>query len=179
MEAWEWIVLAAAGAAALLLLAALVSIRRRRAHLEEHFGPEYQRAVSSMGRGEAERRLDRLQQEHEELELRPLPPAARERYLEEWKQAESRFVSDPRDAVRAAERVVVRLLEDRGYPADRDVEEQAALVAADHPDVVERYRHGHAMLEQDRDRSTENLRRAMLDFRVVMEELLENVRTAA
>ena len=49
-----------------------------------------------------------------------------------------------------------------------------------HPDVVDRYRHGHEMLEQvDGDRSTENLRRAMLDFRVVLEELLEDARTAA
>ena len=178
METWEWIVFAVLAGAALLLLVALVSIRRRRARLEERFGPEYQRAVSSVGRTEAERRLDRLEQEHDELELRTLPPAARERYLEEWKQAESRFVSDPTDAVRAAERVVVRILEDRGYPIDRDVEDQAALVAADHPDVVERYRHGHAMLEQDGDRRTENLRRAMLDFRVVLEELLEDARAA-
>ena len=180
METWEWIVVVVGAAAALLLLVALVSIRRRRSRLEERFGPEYERAVSSMGRGEAERRLDRLEHEHDELTLRSLPPAARERYLEEWKQAETRFVSDPRDAVRAAERVVVRILEDRGYPTDRDVEERAALVAADHPDVVDRYRHGQAMLEQVHgDRSTENLRKAMLDFRVVMEELLEDARTAA
>jgi hypothetical protein len=179
METWEWIVLAVLGAAAVLLLLALVSIRRRRARLEQRFGPEYERAVASVGRSEAERRLDRLEQEHGELELRSLPPAARERYLEEWKQAETRFVSDPRDAARAAERVVVRILEDRGYPTDRDVEDRAALVAADHPDVVERYRHGHAMLEQvDGGRGTENLRRAMLDFRVVLEELLEDARAA-
>jgi hypothetical protein len=180
METWEWIVPVGAAVAFVLLLTAFVSIRRRRSRLEERFGPEYERAVSNMGRGQAERRLDQLQQEHEDLELRSLPPAARERYLEEWRQAEARFVSDPRDAVRAAERVVVRILEDRGYPTDRDVEERAALVAADHPDVVERYRHGHAMLEHvDGDRSTENLRKAMLDFRAVMEELLEDARTAA
>jgi hypothetical protein len=36
------------------------------------------------------------------------------------------------------------------------------------------------MLEHvDGDRSTENLRKAMLDFRAVMEELLEDARTAA
>jgi hypothetical protein len=174
------IVLCGAGVAFALLLAAFVSIRRRRSRLEERFGPEYERAVASQGRGQAERHLDRVKREHEELELRSLPPAARERYLDEWRQAEARFVSDPRDAVRAAERVVVRILEDRGYPTDRDVEERAALVAADHADVVGRYRHGHAMLEHvDGDSSTENLRKAMLDFRAVMEELLEDARTAA
>lgn len=180
METWEWTVLGVASAAALLLLVALVSIRRRRSRLEERFGPEYHRAVSSEGRGDAERRLATVERRHDELRIRPLPYAARERYLDEWRQAEARFVSDPRDAVRAAQRIVLRVLDERGYPVDGDSEAHAAYVAADHPDVAERYRHGHAMLEHvDGDQSTENLRKAMVDFRVVLEELLQSERTAA
>ena len=179
MELWEWIVLAVAIGAALLLLAAFVSIRRRRGRLAERFGPEYQRAVSSTGRSGAERRLSEVEKEHEELDIRSLSPAARERYRDEWQQAEVRFVSDPRDAARAAERVVFRILDERGYPVDGDSEDQAAHVAADYPDVVERFRHGHAMLENiDGAQGTENLRRAMLDFRAVFEEVIEE-RTAA
>ena len=94
METWEWVVLGVAAAAALVLLVALVSIRRRRGRLEERFGPEYHRAVASNGRGQAERRLATVERQHEELDLRALPPAARERYLDEWRQAEARFVSD-------------------------------------------------------------------------------------
>jgi hypothetical protein len=53
-------------------------------------------------------------------------------------------------------------------------------VSADHPDVADRYRHGHAMLESvDGDPSTENLRKAMLDFRSVLEDVLQGERTAA
>lgn len=179
METWEWVVLGAAAAIALLLLVALVSIRRRRGRLEERFGPEYHRAVSSNGRGEAERKLATVERQHEELDIRALPPVARERYLDEWRQAEARFVSDPRDAVRAAQRIVERVLEERGYPLVEDTEERAAYVAVDHPDVVERYRHGNAMLEHvDGDESTENLRKAMIDFRAVLEELLHGQRTA-
>lgn len=179
METWEWIVLAVAAGVALLLLVALVSIRRRRGRLVERFGPEYDRAVASSGRSDAERRLSTVQREHDDLEIRSLSSAARERYRDEWRQAESRFVSDPRDAVRAAERVVARILDERGYPVDVDREEQAAHVAADYPDVVERYRHGHAMLEQvDGAQGTENLRRAMLDFRAVFEEVVEEARAA-
>jgi hypothetical protein len=180
METWEWIVLAVAAGAALLLLVALVSIRRRRSHLEDRFGPEYHRAVSSTGRGDAERRLATVERRHDELDLRSLPHAARERYLEEWRQAETRFVSDPRDAVRAAERIVERVLEERGYPVDGDAEDRAAYVAVDHPDVVERYRHGQAMLRHvDGDESTENLRKAMIDFRAVLEDLLHGRPAAA
>lgn len=90
-----------------------------------------------------------------------------------------RFVSDIRDAARAAERVVFRILDERGYPLDGDSEDQAAHVAADYPEVVERFRHGHAMLENiDGAQGTESLRRAMLDFRAVFEEVIEE-RTAA
>jgi hypothetical protein len=179
VELWEWIVLAVAIGAALILLVAFVSIRRRRGRLSERFGPEYQRAVSSSGRGDAERRLREVEKEHDELDIRSLTPAARERYRDEWHQAEARFVSDPRDAARAAERVVSRMLDERGYPVDRDPDDQAAYVAADYPDVAERFRHGHAMLESvDGAQGTENLRRAMLDFRAVFEEVMEE-RTAA
>ena len=180
METWEWIVLAVAIAAALLLLAAIVFIRRRRGRLVERFGPEYERAVSSSGRSGAERRLSAVEKEHDDLDIRPLSHAARDRYRDEWQQAETRFVSDPRDAARAAERVVSRILDERGYPVDVDTEDQAAHVAADFPDVVERFRHGHATLENvDGAQGTENLRRAMLDFRAVFEDVIEDARTAA
>jgi hypothetical protein len=180
METWEWIVLAVAAGVALLLLVALIVIRRRRSRLEDRFGPEYRRAVASSGRADAERQLAEVEHEHAELELRPLPSAARSRYYDEWRQAEARFVSDPRDAVRAAERVVARMFEDRGYPEEEDVERRVALVAVDHPHAAERYRHGQAMLDSvDGAESTENLRKAMIDFRTVFESLLEGERSAA
>jgi hypothetical protein len=180
METWEWIAFVVSAGVAVLLIAVLATRARRSSRLRERFGPEYDRAVSASGHRAAERRLSEVEKKHDELEVRPLPAAAKERYLEEWRHAEVRFVSDPRDATRAAERVVLRVLEDRGYPVDGDSEEQAAHVAVDHPDVVERYRHGHAMLENaDGGESTENLRKAMIDFRTVLDELLEGRRTVA
>jgi len=180
MDAWEWIVLGVAIAVALLLALAFVRIRQRRSHLKERFGPEYHRAVADMGLGAGEAQLHEIESEREHLELRDLPPLTRDRYLDEWRQAESRFVSDPRDAVRAAERIVVRVLNERGYPDGEDSQQLAALVSVDHPDVADRYRHGHAMLDGvDGASSTENLRRAMLDFRAVLEDVLEQSRTAA
>ncbi len=175
METWEWITLAIViGAVAVLVLAVMgaASKRRRRSHLQERFGPEYDRAVASSGRRDGEQQLADVEKEHESLAIRDLPPAARERYLEEWRQAEARFVSDPRDAARAAERLVARLLEDRGYPVNGDAEANVVHVAVDHPDVAERYRHGQAMIENDDDESTENLRKAMVDFRSVLDELV-------
>lgn len=182
METFDWIVIAAIAAGALIVLFALFGLwrrSRRRSHLQERFGPEYDRAVSSDGRRDAERRLTDVERQHEDLEIRPLSTAARERYLEEWRQAESRFVADPHDSARAAERVVVRVLADCGYPTAGSTEDQAAYLAADHPDVAERFRHGNAMLKADGDdEATENMRMAVLDFRAVLDELVEDgVRT--
>jgi hypothetical protein len=180
METWEWIVVAAAIGAALLLALALLRIRQRRSHLKERFGPEYQRVVADHGVGDAESRLSAIESEREDLSLRDLPAATRDRYLDEWRQAEIRFVSDPRDATRAAERLVIRALHERGYPEDDDDQRLVSLVSADHPDIADRYRHGREMLDNvDGAASTESLRRAMLDFRAVLEDVLQGTRTAA
>ena len=134
---------------------------------------------ADQGVGPGESRLSEIESEREELNLRELPAATRDRYLDEWRQAEIRFVSDPRDATRAAERLVVRVLQERGYP-ESDDGRLVSLVSADHPDIADRYRHGHAMLEGvDGAESTENLRKAMLDFRAVLEDVLQSTRTAA
>ena len=181
METWVWILIAVAILAAIVLIAAAWGSRARRgAHLRDRFGPEYDRAVSDSGRRDAERRLASVESEHEELDIKPLSEAARERYLEEWRSVEASFVNDPEDAAKAAERVVLRALEERGYPTGRNAGERAAHLAVDHPDVVERYRHGRAMLEESGGGDgTENLRKAMLDFRAVFEEIVERERAVA
>src|SRR4029077_11309588 len=104
MDMWEWIVLALAIVAMLALVAAFIRIRQRRTHLKERFGREYRRAVSDHGIARAETHLSDVEDGREKLALGDLPPATRDRYLDEWRQAETRFVSDPRDATRAAER---------------------------------------------------------------------------
>ena len=178
METWEWIATGIAVAAIVLIVLALISIKRRRSHLQDRFGPEYGRAVSGGGVTSGEKDLRAVERKHDELELRPLPTAARDRYLDEWRQAESRFVSDPREAATMARRIVERALEETGYPADGEVEDRVRLVAVDHPDVADRYRHGYAMMETNDTLSTENLRKAMVDFRSVLEDVLHEPRAA-
>jgi hypothetical protein len=179
METWEWIVLIAGIAVLAILALAFLRIRQRRSHLKDRFGPEYDRAVAGAGTGTAERRLHDAERERDQLAIRELPSVAKERYLDDWRQVEARFVSDPGEAVRAGERLVERLLEERGYPEDDDVEHRLALVAVDHPDIAERYRHGRAMVANDGGQRTEDLRKAMLDYRAVLEDLLQGERTAA
>ena len=84
-------------------------------------------------------------------------------------------MDDPELAAREADRIVRDVLEERGYPSD-DFDTQAAAVSVDHPKAVQRYRHGHEMVHGNGasgDERTENLRKAMVDFRAVFDELVE------
>jgi hypothetical protein len=54
-------------------------------------------------------------------------------------------------------------------------EQRAADISVDHPEVVENYRIAHEIALRDRDgqASTEDLRKAMVHYRALFEELLE------
>lgn len=177
----DWILVAVAAAVVVVLFAVMLialarSRERRSAHLREQFGSEYDRAVGRADRrSEAEQELLERERRRQELDIKPLSPAARERFIAEWESAQRRFVDDPENAVLDADRILRRVLEQRGYPVD-DAEQIAADVSVDHPDVVQRYRHGHDMLggrDRARAEGTENLRKAMIDFRAVFEEVVD------
>ena len=178
MDTTWWIVIVVVAAVVVLALFAWgYAQSRRRTALKDQFGPEYDRTVSSAdSRREAERELAERERTHEELELQPLSEAARSRYMDDWKRAEQRFVDDPELAARDADRIVRSVLQEQGYPND-DFDTQAAAVSVDHPTVVERYRHGHHMVHgngAEGAERTEDLRKAMVDFRTVFERVVES-----
>src|SRR5262245_13286097 len=117
MDTWIWIVIAVAAAAIVLLAIWSLTRRRRTAGLRDRFGPEYDRTVSDAdSRRAAERDLSGRQDRREQLEIRPLSPAARDRYFEHWRETQARFVDDPGAAVSDADRLVRAVMEERGYP---------------------------------------------------------------
>ena len=77
MDTWIWIVIGAVVVVAVALAVARSFVgRRRRGHLKERFGPEYDRTVASADRrGQAERELRDREERHDRLELHPLAPA--------------------------------------------------------------------------------------------------------
>jgi FtsZ-interacting cell division protein ZipA len=175
MPTWAW-VLVVLGAVVLLALLALAALTQRRTkRLQTRFGPEYDRTLERRGskrRAEAElgSRVDR----REQLEIRPLSPAAREHYRESWTKVQAQFVDDPAGATVAADELVTTAMSERGYPMG-DFERRAEDVSVDHPQVVERYRAAHAITESNPqgDTDTENLRQAMQHYRALFDELLE------
>ena len=174
MEAWGWIIV-------VLVLVAVVGAawwfgtRRRSTRLRERFGPEYERAVSRADTpAEAEAELEAREIRRGTLDIRPLEPDERERFLLEWKEVQARFVDDPTGTVGAADRLVAEVMLARGYPMD-DFERRAADVSVDHPRVVENYRAAHAVFRSTEQGKvqTEDLRKAFVHYRALFAELLE------
>jgi hypothetical protein len=161
----------------LLALLAFVAGRQRRSrNLKETFGPEYERTVEETGdRRAAEAELHERTVRRDELEIVPLEEEARARYVEAWRHTQAQFVDEPGEATREADRLITSVMRDRGYPID-DFEQRAADISVDHPQVVDDYRAAHAIAAaNDRsEASTEDLRQALVHYRSLFEELLED-----
>jgi hypothetical protein len=160
----------------LAVLAAVALPRLRSRRLQQQFGPEYERTVGETGdRRAAEQDLRERAERRRELEIRPLEPHAREAYAERWRGAQERFVDAPGDAVAEADVLVQQVMRDRGYPVG-DFDQQARDVSVDHGDVVQEYHAAHDISElNDGGRaSTEQLREAMVHYRTLFTELLDD-----
>jgi hypothetical protein len=175
MDMWVWILIAVAAVVVVLAVTWSALRTRRTQALKDKFGREYDRTVEQAGgRRDAERELREREKRHDELELRPLSPEARDRYAQEWQLTQTRFVDDPRGAVAEADTLVRRVMKDRGYPVD-DFDRRVADISVEHPDLVERYRtaHGIAQASKRNEASTEDLRHAVRHYRALFAELLE------
>src|SRR5256714_13480819 len=181
MATWVWIVIAIAAVVvlALVLWSGLRGGRTRT--LREGFGPEYDRTVADApSKREAGAELAERQKRRDELDVKPLDPAAREGYADEWQATQARFVDDPGGAIAEADVLIQRVMRERGYPVE-DFEQRAADVSVDHPEVVNNYRAAHAIsIAHEREpASTEDLRVAMQHYRSLFDELLGETRQPA
>jgi uncharacterized protein YxeA len=175
MDAWVWIVIAIVVIVVIGLLVWTTMRKRRSQGLQQRFGPEYQRTVETAGgQREAESQLLDRQKRREELDIRPLQAAARERYVASWREIQTRFVDVPAEAVRDADSLVIQVMNERGYPMD-DFEQRAADISVDHPHLVENYRSAHSIATRSGrgQAGTEELRQAVVHYRALFEELLE------
>jgi hypothetical protein len=169
------------GLVLLLLAAGIIAwalVRRQRtARLRRRFGTEYDRAVHDFGsRAKAERELAKREERVARLRIVPLSPVDAARFSSAWNILQGRFVDDPRGVVAEADRLVRNLMEKRGYPM-ADFELRAADISVDHPMVVSSYRAARAIAVRDArgEADTEELRKAVVHYRALFEELLEVV----
>jgi len=169
-----WIALAAVAAFIIVGLIAAGVRRSRTEGLREHFGSEYDRAVSDLdSRDAAERELKSRAKEVKALDVRPLTAEQRNSYREEWMLIEARFIERPATAVVAADELVGAIMHARGYPV-ADFEKYAAWLSVKYPKLVEHYRAGHTIIDEySKGRaSTEDLGKAMLNYRALFDVLV-------
>lgn len=148
--------------------------RRRTEKLRQHFGPEYDRAVAEGGdRHRAEARLEERTERVKKFHLRPLTAEDRARYTEQWDRVQAHFVDAPAGAVAEADQLIGDLMATCGYPMG-DFEQRAADISVEHPIVTQNYRAAHdiAIRQARGQASTEDLRRAMIHYRALFEDLV-------
>lgn len=170
------IVLAALVAVAAIAAAVWMYLQKKQTErLHSRFGTEYDRLAAAEGdRGRTEKALHEREKRVEKLNLVPLSPEDRDRFTGAWQLEQAGFVDDPRTAVANADKLVNEVMKARGYPMG-DFEQRAADISVDHSLVVTNYRIAHDIALRDRggETSTEELRTALLHYRMLFEDLLE------
>lgn len=174
MDAWVWILI---GIAVIVVIAAVAwsaAEKRRTTTLREQFGPEYDRTIGVMdSRRDAEGELAARRERRAGLDIHPLTASAQDRYVQAWRGVQSGFVDEPAASLIEADRLVLIVMRDRGYPME-DFEQRAADISVDHPDVVENYRVAHAISQnaQAEDATTEDMRQGLVHYRALFDDLL-------
>ncbi|HTC74759.1 MAG TPA: hypothetical protein VK684_04240 [Edaphobacter sp.] len=162
-------------AAILAVVAVLLFTRRRKTeHLKHKFGSEYDRVVHQHGDPQrAETVLVEREKRVSHFELRTLPPTERESYAQQWAFVQKKFVDDPKGAVNEADRLVTDVMNARGYPMS-EFNQRADDISVNYPNTVGNYRAAHDIVVRHGrgQSSTEDLRKAMVHFRSLFDELL-------
>jgi hypothetical protein len=146
----------------------------RRRHLRRRFGPEYDSLVEERGsRRKAEAELAGRERRVRGLDIRPLDPAARSRYARRWTAVQEHFVDAPPGAVEDAQRLVLAVMSERGYPTEGD-DQVLADLSVDHAGALDHYRAAHGISQRAADNlaSTEDLRQAVIHYRALFQDLL-------
>ena len=171
-----WIILVGAVVLALIAFAAWFFYQKKQSHrLQQRFGPEYVRTVDELGsQTKAESELKAREKRVERLNILSLAPSDAARFSEAWKVLQGRFVDNPKDVFVQADQLVRELMSKRGYPVG-DFERRAADISVDHPAVVDHYRAAQAIAVRNErgEADTEELRKAVVHYRALFNELLE------
>jgi len=157
------------------VIAWIVVQRQRTNRFQRRFGTEYGRTIKEFGsRAKAEKELAKREERVSGLRIVALSPAEAARFSKAWNVLQGRFVDNPKGVVAEADRLVRDLMVKRGYPMG-DFELRAADISVDHPAVVSNYRAAQAIAVRDArgEADTEELRKAVVHYRTLFDELLE------
>jgi hypothetical protein len=154
--------------------AVLYAQRRKSKQMRSKYGAEYIAAVDETGGArKAEAELRQREKRVKALDIRPLGREEADRFSDRWVKVQSQFVDDPGAAIRAADELLGEVMQARGYPVS-DFEQRAADLSVDHAKLVSNYRIAHDVAGEHArgEADTEDLRRAMIHYRALFEDLL-------
>jgi hypothetical protein len=177
-----WLIVAVL-AVAIVVIAVIASRRRsqaRSAQLQHQFGPEYDRALEQHGgAARAERELEARARRVDRIQIHELGSSDRVRFSSKWTAIQAQFVDDPAVAVAGASELINEVMRARGYPTE-NFDQRVADLSVDHPLVVQHYRAARSLAESNRggQTNTEELRQAMVHYRFLFSDLLQEPHAA-
>jgi len=167
--------------AAVLLIALVIGVvawlvmqKQRTLKLKQRFGSEYDQTVSELGsRVKAEAELTSREKRVAGLSVVPLTAADAVRFTQAWSALQGRFIDNPKGVLLDADLLVRELMAKRGYPMG-DFGHRAADISVDHPGVVAAYRAAQEIAARNErgEADTEELRKAVVHYRTLFDELL-------
>jgi hypothetical protein len=166
------------GAVVLLVIVGLIAMamvrQRRTQHLQERFGPEYDKTVDEIGsKRQAEKELEDRIEHVNALNIRPLSAEEVNSYALEWQDVQREFVDEPLMALQKADRLIREVMKAKGYPVE-DFEQRVADISVDYPEMVTDYRGMHLIAIKEKDKvTTEDMRQAMVHGRALFENLIK------
>ena len=152
-----------------------IAARQRRMLLHARYGREYDRTVARLGHRRALADLQNRAERVATLEIRPLTAEQKRRYASRWQTVQSQFVDDPQGAVAQGDHLVDDVMRARGYPVV-DFEQRVSDLSVNHARVVQNYRAARVISHRHRqgEGTTEDLRQAMIYYRALFEDLLDD-----
>ena len=185
-NAYNPAIIIGACAIVLLIVVAIVAAivrrgnRKRTTELRTRFGPEYDLALREYGsRRKAEAALTERLHRVGNIQVRQLTLSERDRFLAEWESIQSRFIDHPRGAVTEADEMINSVLQACGYPGG-SFDQRAADLSVNHSRLADPYRRANAITVRagKNEATTEELRSAMILYRALLEEMLQQSNAA-
>lgn len=178
LQTWQWIAIGGAVAALLLIIVVAMAMRssrkRKSEKLRQEFGAENARTVAVNGdRKAAERELEVRHSRVESYKIRELSSEESSRFAARWRMVQAEFVNEPVAAVARADELLAGIMGARGYDLVSP-EKSAEDLSAGHPGDAAAYREARSIASMSArgKASTEDLRRAMLAYGQVIDDML-------
>jgi hypothetical protein len=161
----------------LVLVAAAAAVTsmllRRKAGTRSLHGAEYDRLADEVGPRKAQAEFAKRRQRVDGLGLKSLSDERRAAYTSQWEVAQEQFVDNPAQSVRAAAAMIAAVTADRGYDVTSH-EQLLTDLSVYHGRYLDGYRRARKVAGRAGQATTEDMRRALLSYRVLFFDLLES-----